>query len=77
MDKNIFLSNIHFPKVKHMLDQYELRGMEVLVYEEFVVSIIPRKVKYIDTILQKEIMQQLESVGWVKVQKKLVFICLN
>ena len=38
MDKNIFLLNFAIVKVKHMLDQYELRGMEVLVYDEFVVS---------------------------------------
>ena len=33
-----------FLKVKHMLDQYELRGMEVLDFDEFVVSIITQHV---------------------------------
>ena len=40
-------------QVKHLLDQYELRGMETLGYVGFV-----------------DIMKQLETVGWVRVQKK-------
>merc|ERR1711953_720208 len=43
-------------EVKHQLDQYELRGMEVLDFSEFV-----------------DIMEQLESVGWVRVEKKESF----
>merc|ERR1711953_1436132 len=43
-------------EVKHLLDQYELRGMEVLDFSEFL-----------------DIMEQLESVGWVRVEKKESF----
>lgn len=58
-------------EVKHQLDQYELRGMEVLDFSEFVVRHLHILLPIIRSI--QDIMEQLESVGWVRVEKKESF----
>ena len=55
-------------QVKHLLDQYELRGMETLDY----VGCVENKHDNNYNLLFRfvEIMTQLEAVGWVRVQRK-------
>ena len=59
-------------ELKHLLDQYDLRGMEVLDFSEFVVCGHLQILLYIMRSIQ-DIMEQLESVGWVRVEKKESF----
>ena len=59
-------------QVKHLLDQYELRGMETLDYVGCVENniCICMYIFYFHFFRFVDIMTQLETVGWVRVQRK-------